>query len=143
MVLEGDVRTEGTIVTNARHFDSLQKIAVSVHEVRQGLDNNIPSDLIALDRVQYLPLALILTEWITNSMKYAVPVDNVLHIRISLYRQVSGSCIDYADTGLKTGNPPQPNLGMDIVRLLCRQLNGTLTYPTQNPYHYRLLLPGL
>ncbi|HTE24999.1 tRNA uridine-5-carboxymethylaminomethyl(34) synthesis GTPase MnmE [Flavitalea sp.] len=49
MVLEGDVQTEGTIVTNARHFDSLQKIAISVHEVRQGLDNNIPSDLIALD----------------------------------------------------------------------------------------------
>jgi tRNA modification GTPase len=49
MVLEGNVQTEGTIVTNARHFDSLQKIAISVHEVRQGLDNNIPSDLIALD----------------------------------------------------------------------------------------------
>jgi len=49
MVLEGNIQAEGTIVTNARHFDSLQKIAVSVHEVRQGLDNNIPSDLIALD----------------------------------------------------------------------------------------------
>ncbi|MHA4843995.1 tRNA uridine-5-carboxymethylaminomethyl(34) synthesis GTPase MnmE [Flavitalea antarctica] len=49
MVLEGSVQTEGAIVTNARHFDSLQKIAVSVHEVRQGLENNIPSDLIALD----------------------------------------------------------------------------------------------
>ncbi|RYY29577.1 MAG: tRNA uridine-5-carboxymethylaminomethyl(34) synthesis GTPase MnmE [Chitinophagaceae bacterium] len=49
MVLDGNVQTEGTIVTNARHFDSLQKIAVSVHEIRQALDNNIPSDLIALD----------------------------------------------------------------------------------------------
>ena len=49
MVLGGTVNTEGAIVTNARHFDSLQKIAVSVHEIRQGLDNSIPSDLIALD----------------------------------------------------------------------------------------------
>ncbi|RYG03245.1 MAG: tRNA uridine-5-carboxymethylaminomethyl(34) synthesis GTPase MnmE [Chitinophagaceae bacterium] len=49
MVLEGNVQTEGAIVTNARHFDSLQKIAVSVHEIRQALDNNIPSDLVALD----------------------------------------------------------------------------------------------
>ena len=49
LVLSGDVDTEATIVTNARHFDSLQKIAVSVHEIRSGLDNNIPSDLIALD----------------------------------------------------------------------------------------------
>jgi len=49
MVLEGDVQAEGTIVTNAGHFDSLQKIAISVHEVRLGLDNNIPGDLIDLD----------------------------------------------------------------------------------------------
>ncbi len=49
LVLTGDVNTEGTVVTNARHFDSLQKIAISVNEIRIGLDNNIPSDLIALD----------------------------------------------------------------------------------------------
>ncbi|MET0299000.1 MAG: tRNA uridine-5-carboxymethylaminomethyl(34) synthesis GTPase MnmE, partial [Flavitalea sp.] len=49
MVLEGNVQSEGAIVTNARHFDSLQKIAISVHEIRQALDNNIPGDLVALD----------------------------------------------------------------------------------------------
>jgi tRNA modification GTPase len=49
LVLTGDVNTESTVVTNARHFDSLQKIAISVNEIRIGLDNNIPSDLIALD----------------------------------------------------------------------------------------------
>ncbi|MBO0948188.1 sensor histidine kinase [Fibrella forsythiae] len=114
-----------------------------VHCYEKPVVTQLDVDLVALDRIQYLPLALILTEWITNSMKYALPVDNVLHIRISLYRQVSGTCIEYTDTGGKTANVPQPNLGMDIVRLLCRQLNGTLTYPTQSPYHYRLLLPGI
>jgi tRNA modification GTPase len=49
MVLEGAVQTEGTIVTNVRHFDSLQKIAAAVHDIRHGLNNDIPSDLIALD----------------------------------------------------------------------------------------------
>jgi tRNA modification GTPase len=49
MVLEGNVQAEGAIVTNARHYDSLVKIAAAVEEVRNGLDNDIPSDLIALD----------------------------------------------------------------------------------------------
>ncbi len=116
-------------------------VETAVHCYEKPVVTQLDVDLVALDTVQYLPLALILTEWITNSMKYAVPVDNVLHIRISLYRQAKGTCIEYTDTGLKTANPPHPNLGMEIVRLLCRQLNGTLTSPTQNPYHYRLLLP--
>lgn len=118
-------------------------VETAVHCYEKPVVTQLDVDLVALDTVQYLPLALILTEWITNSMKYAVPVGNVLHIRISLYRQAKGTCIEYADTGLKTTDPPYPNLGMEIVGLLCRQLNGTLTFPTQNPYHYRLLLPGV
>ena len=114
-----------------------------VHCFEKPVVTQLDVDLMALDKIQYQPLALILTEWITNSMKYAVPTDNVLHIRISLYRQATGTCIDYTDSGRAATYPPNPNLGMEIVGLLCRQLNGTLTYPTQNPYHYRLLLPGV
>jgi tRNA modification GTPase len=48
-VLEGKINIEGTIVTNARHYDALQQILLSVTDIRKGLDDKIPGDLIALD----------------------------------------------------------------------------------------------
>lgn len=49
LVIEGEINTEGTIITNARHHASLQEVLKSVADIRAGLDNQIASDLIALD----------------------------------------------------------------------------------------------
>lgn len=49
LVIEGEINTEGTIITNARHHASLQEVLKSVADIRTGLDNHIASDLIALD----------------------------------------------------------------------------------------------
>ena len=48
-VLQGQVNMESTIVTNARHYASLQQVAASINDVQVGMDGNIPSDLLALD----------------------------------------------------------------------------------------------
>lgn len=48
-VVQGQVSTEGTIITNARHHSSLQEVSRSLEEIKAGLDNNISGDLIALD----------------------------------------------------------------------------------------------
>ena len=41
--------TEHVVVTNARHFEALQKVQESLNDLQQGLDNKIPADLLALD----------------------------------------------------------------------------------------------
>lgn len=48
-VVGGQVSTEGTVVTNARHHSSLQEVLRSLQDMKAGLDNNISGDLIALD----------------------------------------------------------------------------------------------
>ena len=48
-VLQGKVNTESVIVTNARHYASLQQVASSLHDIQTGMDNRIPGDLLALD----------------------------------------------------------------------------------------------
>jgi tRNA modification GTPase len=48
-VIEGEINTEGTIITNVRHYASLQEVLKSLLDIKGGLDNNIASDLIALD----------------------------------------------------------------------------------------------
>jgi tRNA modification GTPase len=50
LVLNGQAATgEGTLVTNARHFQALGKVAEAVSAIRRGLDDLLPGDLLALD----------------------------------------------------------------------------------------------
>jgi len=48
-VLQGNTQTEGTIVTNARHYHALQRVSESLQAIRKGLDDGLPGDLLALD----------------------------------------------------------------------------------------------
>jgi tRNA modification GTPase len=48
-VLQGKKLREGTVVTNARHYDALKQVAVALAEIRTGLDNNLPGDLLSPD----------------------------------------------------------------------------------------------
>lgn len=49
LVIEGEINTEGTIITNTRHYASLQEVLKSLADIKSGLDNHIASDLVALD----------------------------------------------------------------------------------------------
>lgn len=49
LVATGDLKQEGTIITNVRHYGALQQVLNSLHDIKTGLDNNIPGDLISLD----------------------------------------------------------------------------------------------
>ena len=53
-VMLADVQPGDTIITNTRHLAALQKIASAVADIKAGLDQDIPSDLIALDIRQAL-----------------------------------------------------------------------------------------
>lgn len=48
-VLQGQVNTESTIVTNARHYNALSQVASALGDVRLGMDRNVSGDLLALD----------------------------------------------------------------------------------------------
>jgi tRNA modification GTPase len=57
LVLKDAVSTESVIVTNARHYHALVQVNDALNDVRQGLENKIPGDLLALDirrSLQYL-----------------------------------------------------------------------------------------
>ena len=48
-VISGAADAGNTIVTNARHYDSLRNVYASIQDIITGLDAGIPGDLLALD----------------------------------------------------------------------------------------------
>ncbi|MEO6252879.1 MAG: tRNA uridine-5-carboxymethylaminomethyl(34) synthesis GTPase MnmE [Ferruginibacter sp.] len=48
-VVDGNSNTENTIITNTRHYEALQQVNTSLTDIRNGLDQCITGDLLALD----------------------------------------------------------------------------------------------
>lgn len=65
-VIQGNIESENTIVTNARHYHSLKETAKSLSDIKQGLDNKLPGDLLALDIRRCLHFLGEITGEITN-----------------------------------------------------------------------------
>lgn len=86
----------------------------------------------------YLPLSLVLNEWVTNSMKYAHTLDKVLEISLSMWEQDGMTWLTYTDNGRLPEDSKPPGLGLQIVKLLANQMKATLRTDPASPYQYRL-----
>ena len=65
-VISGQVQPEDTIVTNARHYHALKEVAKSLADIKNGLDNKLAGDLLALDIRRALHYLGEITGEITN-----------------------------------------------------------------------------
>jgi tRNA modification GTPase len=63
----GDLQTESTVVTNARHHEALVKLSEALEDVNTGLHQKITGDLLALDIRQCLHYLGLITGEITNN----------------------------------------------------------------------------
>jgi tRNA modification GTPase len=48
-IIQGNINNESTIITNARHYDALKKLAASLADIQQGLNDQLTGDLLAAD----------------------------------------------------------------------------------------------
>ena len=65
-ITHGAINTEQTIVTNARHFQALEKVALSIVAIQRGIDQQLPGDLLAIDIRQCLHYLGEITGQISN-----------------------------------------------------------------------------
>lgn len=65
-VTSGEVNTESTLVTNARHMAALNEVMKSLNDIQEGINNQIASDFIALDIRRCLHYLGEITGTITN-----------------------------------------------------------------------------
>jgi len=65
-VLSGEMLHENTIVTNERHYQALQQVALALADTNRGIENGLASDLLALEIRRCLQYLGEITGEITN-----------------------------------------------------------------------------
>jgi PAS domain S-box-containing protein len=117
-----------------------------VNEDRIRLDMRIAN--IMLDVNTAIPLGLIINELISNSLEHAFPDGRVGEIRVRLVSLHPGQFeLVVEDDGI--GLPPgfditgSETLGLQLVALLVKQLDGTITADSSGGTRYRIIVNAL
>jgi tRNA modification GTPase len=66
LVVQGSLQTEGAIVTNTRHYQSLQEVSNALNDILNGMNNQLSGDLLSLDIRRCLHYLGEITGEITN-----------------------------------------------------------------------------
>ncbi|CAH8281605.1 two-component sensor histidine kinase [Mariniflexile fucanivorans] len=95
---------------------------------------NLAMNTLDLDIDTAVPLGLIINELLTNTVKYAFPDNNTGTITIKLEKQTNNMLhLEVADNGIgKSGITQGTGFGSQLISLLTRQLNGTMTEDYSN-----------
>ncbi|WP_040005858.1 sensor histidine kinase [Fibrisoma limi] len=118
------------------YFNNLGENILNSFDAASRITIECPMPELVLDIDTAVSVGLITNELITNSLKYAFVGRDNGTIRISLTRMDDDSLLlMVADNGI--GKQPveavnETGFGTQLVELLTRQLEGTLTYENQN-----------
>ncbi len=108
-----------------------------------GVELTVTSDPLRVGLDQGIPLGLVMTELVTNSIKHAFP-DGRGTVTVSLTGGADGSiALEVADDGC--GYDPDPaasTLGATIIQGLVRQLRGTISVRSDGGVTTRVTIPG-
>ena len=106
----------------------------------------IISDDFCMSADQAVPLALIVTELVTNSIKYAFPDERCGTISIVLKRREQMVTLTISDNGIgceaeTCGITEKSGIGLKLIRGFARQLNAEFTQSCENGTHYTFTFP--
>ena len=125
------------IIENIIDFNSNQSMKIKA---------NIAIDDIKLDADKSMKLGLIVNELITNSIKHADVIENILNINLKLKNE-SGVVMDYSDSGLTTEiNSDFKNsdsLGLKLIRDLTNQIHGKLELNVDKGLKYKFYFANI
>lgn len=100
-------------------------------------------DGIKISTKQSFPLGLLLNELVTNTVKYAVPADNILVVYVTIKSDDKTATMQYRDSGRPVKKEQiKAGLGMNIINLLVAQLNGEICRDENNYFAYEITFPS-
>ncbi|WP_319561676.1 PAS domain S-box protein [Marispirochaeta sp.] len=110
---------------------SLIKEVIAQYPSAHRIKTEIALEDITLDTKLLSTIGIMISEMLTNSMKYAFPQKTSGTISVQAYRQNNTVSLVYADDGI--GLPEDTDLdetstfGLELIHLLTKQIDGTLS----------------
>jgi two-component system, chemotaxis family, CheB/CheR fusion protein len=115
----------------------------SIDRDRIGLRTDLGTEFLTIS--QAVPCGLILNELITNCLKHAFPEKQKGVVHVSFSCSDDECILEVADdgAGLREGIEPQKStsMGLQLVRLIVEQLEGTLSVMTNGGTHFTISFP--
>lgn len=121
------------------YLKDLINTIINTYSVNKPLNLNISSNIQYIPLKKLVPFALIINELITNSIKHAFHDKVDANITISVWSEnndVSFTYNDYSD--FKIENSSSNSFGIELIRLLSDQIDGTLQIPENNSNYWKL-----
>lgn len=131
------------VADNVNEVDLKRYITELAELVKESYDNhkkkinlNIKCDVESISIEKALPLGLIITELVSNSMKHAFKKRNIGIINIEITKNGTLNKLYYADNGdgFDFNKTSEKGLGQEIVKGLIDQLDGTTEADNKNGF---------
>jgi PAS domain S-box-containing protein len=126
----------------------LQQICASViasYRKEKQIQLNIQCDAVLVDARKATPFGLILNELMTNALKYAFPSGASGTINVMLQRQGNQLELTVSNDGLSLPEhfslSSSRGLGLQIMKMLAGQLNGTISHESNQFTTFRVRVP--
>ena len=121
------IRTEQKVVDAKQYLTELcQHLSASISGA-SPVAITARADELYIHSEQAVPIAIILNELVTNSLKYAFPDERPGHIHVELH--VDGEVVlTVSDNGIGIRTQPPEGVGSRVVSLLSQQLGGTIDF---------------
>lgn len=110
----------------------LRKLSDALHQTFGAEKIRIEHDLepVSIDLSHAIPLALITTEALSNTLKHAFPHAECGRICLSLHARDGHLRLEVSDNGVGMPKDVVQNLGLTVIRGLAQQLNGNHGFET-------------
>lgn len=125
-------------VDNVKTIEMSQYLPEFIQYLKQSFGNTnkiffqIAIEPISLDVSVAIPIALILNEAVTNSIKYAFPGNRKGTIRVTMYRTARDIALEVADDGIgideNIKDQTLNSLGVELMKGLSEDINGQIEF---------------
>ncbi len=123
----------------------VSEIKASFRTASTEVSSVVSAQGISLSVREAIPLGLVVSELVTNSMKFAFPSRPQGRIEIRLREEGDLRILEVSDDGVglerDSGKERHAGLGIDLVSALAAQLGGTISYPEAKGFRVLITMP--
>ncbi len=124
------------------YLSSLVNTILSNYANKEKIKTKFDIDAIKIHTENIVPVAIIINELVTNTIKHGIRENEQTVIELSFKAVGTDYILRYTDNGKWIPNQSQLNFGESLIAIFTSQLNGTYVLETTDKTVYTITLPN-